>query len=117
MTSISRRARWAPRQKCGPAAPKPKWGLGRAAYVEGVGILEGRLVPVGRVVEEQDLVALGGAPRPESTVSSVTVRRIQITGEAHRTISSTPVAAMVVGIGLPQRPLVGVLGEGQQARG
>ena len=32
-----------------------------------------------------------------STVSRATVRRIQMTGEAHRTISSTPVAAIVAG--------------------
>ena len=37
------------------------------------------------------------APRPTSTVSSVTVRRIQLTGDAHRTISSTPVAATPAG--------------------
>jgi hypothetical protein len=38
-----------------------------------------------------------------------------MTGEPQRTISSTPVAAMPGRIGLPQRPLVGVLGQGQQA--
>ena len=28
IAAISLRARWAPRQKCGPAAPKPTCGLG-----------------------------------------------------------------------------------------
>src|SRR6266550_3396412 len=28
ITMISRRARLAPRQKCGPPAPKPRWALG-----------------------------------------------------------------------------------------
>ncbi len=49
-----------------------------------------------------------------STVSSATVRRIQMTGEPQRTISSTPVGAMPGRVGLPQRPLLGVLRQGQQ---
>ena len=28
ITVISRRARWAPRQKCGPGPPKPRWSFG-----------------------------------------------------------------------------------------
>ena len=47
-------------------------------------------------------------------MSSVTVRRIQMTGDAQRTISSTPVAATAAGSACQSGALVGVLGEGQQ---
>ena len=36
ITVISRRARWAPRQKWGPGPPKPTWGFGIAPYVEAI---------------------------------------------------------------------------------
>ncbi len=60
------RARLAPRQKWGPPPPKAMWGLGSRVDVEGVGVGEDVLVPVGRGVEEDDLVAggdLGAAQR------------------------------------------------------
>ena len=57
---ISRRARLAPRQKCGPPAPKPTCGrLQRAGDVEAVRVGEHPLVAVGRVVPQHDLVAGG----------------------------------------------------------
>ena len=56
----------------------------------------------------------GCSSSPPSTVSSATVRRIQIDGGAptHDLVDSGRRDAG--GIGLPQRPLVGVLGQGQQ---
>ena len=58
ITVISRRARWAPRQKCGPGPPKPRWSFGVRRDVEAVRVVEHRLVAVGRRVPEHDLVAL-----------------------------------------------------------
>ena len=88
-------------------------GIGRAPHVEGVGVVEHVLVPVGRVVVHDHPVALVHLGSP-STVSSATVRRIQITGEPQRTISSMAVGATPGRVGLPQRPLVRVLGQRQQ---
>ena len=47
----------------------------------------------------------------------MTVRRMNVTGDATRTISSTAVAVSRLEIGLPQGPLVGVLREQVHADG
>ena len=72
-------------------------GVGVAAHVEAVGVLEDRLVPVGRVVEEQHLVARRAAPRPTARCPRSRSGASRSPGEAHRTISSTPVAATAAG--------------------
>ena len=70
---ISGRARWAPRQKCGPAPPKARWSFGVRPTSKRDGSSKTALVAVGRAVAEHDLVALvdlrspisgprGGAP-------------------------------------------------------
>ena len=51
------RARLAPRQKWGPPPPKAMWGLGSRPMSKVSGSVEDVLVPVGRGVEEDDLVA------------------------------------------------------------
>ena len=54
---ISRRARLAPRQKCGPPAPKPTCSFGVRVTSKRYGSANCALVAVGRVVEHHDLVA------------------------------------------------------------
>ena len=58
ITRISMRARLAPRQKCGPPAPKAMWGLGLRVMSKVCGFVEDALVPVGRDVEEHHLGVL-----------------------------------------------------------
>ena len=91
ITVISRRARLAPRQKCGPPAPKPTCAgvIGRVMsnrYGSG-NIRSSRLAEL-----YQRTTFWPAAMRwPDSSVSSVAVRRKWITGVAQRTISSTAV--------------------------
>ena len=59
ITRISRRARLAPRQKCGPPPPKPDVLVRGAGDVEAVRVVEHPLVTVRRLVPHDDLVALG----------------------------------------------------------
>ena len=75
-------------------------GVGVAQDVEVLGVVEDVLVAVGRVVEEDALVALDEGV-PDRVVSSVTVRRMKMTGVAHRTISSTALGATAVEVRLP----------------
>ena len=63
----------------------------RTGDVEAIRVGEDRLVAVGRVVPEHDLLALGDLRRRRSRCPAVAVRRKWITGVAQRTISSTAV--------------------------
>ena len=55
-TRSCRRAKWAPRQTCGPS-PKETCGLGGTGQVEAVRLGEGPFVSVGGGVEDDHLVA------------------------------------------------------------
>ena len=116
ITSISRRARWAPRQKCGPAAPKPRCGLGVPQDVEPVGVLEDLLVPVGRGVEEEHLVAgVELLARQDGVLGDGPSHPDHRAGPPHDLVDSG--GGHADRVGLPDGPLVGVLGQGQDAVG
>ena len=84
--SSSRASRW-PRQKWAPK-PKARWSLGCRSDVEGLGVVEDGLVPVGRRVEQQHVLP-GRIVSPWSSTSRVSVRAMFLMGVTQRSISST----------------------------
>ena len=103
---------WPP---CRSEAPEPKarWWLGWRSIRKLEGVVEHVLVAVGRGVEQRHLVPRGD-PLPRISQSSVAVRMKWMIGLTHRRISSTA-SGSSSGSALQLLPLVGVLGEGQQA--
>jgi hypothetical protein len=77
---ISRRARWAPRQKCGPAAPKPTCGLGDRVMSNRSGSAKTCSSRLAHWYISRNLSPSAKAC-PFSSASLVSVRRIQMTGE------------------------------------
>ena len=63
--------------------------VGAAGDVEGVGVVEDRLVAVGRRVEEEELLARPDRVRRPSSTSRVAVRAMFLIGDTQRSISST----------------------------
>ena len=90
ITPISRRARLAPRQKCGPPAPKPtcSFGVRRTSKVNGSSKMRSS-----RLADSYHMTTLSPSVigTPAISVSAVAVRRKCTTGDAQRTISSVAV--------------------------
>ena len=116
VTAISRRARCAPEAEVRAVAAEADVRVGIAGRGRTVRVGEDGGVAVGRGVEEQELVARRGSGCPSSSPSWVAVRRIQVTGLAQRTISSTAVR-VERRVGHPAGPLLGVLGQREDAVG
>ena len=113
---ISRRASWAPRQKCGPAAPEGDVRVGVAGDVEPERLVEHRLVSVGRDVPEADLLALADELAAQLDVAGAVAAEEQHGRRPAQDLLDRA-ADVAIGVGHQQRPLVGVVEEGVHAVG